>query len=161
MKQTIFVLEDDLHIRELIIYNLDNAGYKTRGFGNGKSFYNALKSAIPDACILDIMLPDVDGIDVLKSLRSDKKTSHIPIIMLTAKTTELDKIIGLEIGADDYVTKPFSVRELTSRIKALFRRIDKLSLIDDDENIISYGPFKIVISPYFTQQFVSAKYSVG
>lgn len=143
MKRTIFVLEDDSHIRELILYNLTQEGYVTHGFGDGTSFYSAIKASIPDACILDIMLPDVDGIDVLKSLRMDKRTANIPIIMLTAKTTELDKIIGLEMGADDYVTKPFSVRELMSRIKSLFRRIDKITSTLSDKNIISSGEFLV------------------
>jgi two-component system alkaline phosphatase synthesis response regulator PhoP len=143
MKRTIFVLEDDSHIRELILYNLKQEGYVTYGFGDGTSFYGAIKDSIPDACILDIMLPDVDGIDVLKSLRMDTRTANIPVIMLTAKTTELDKIIGLEMGADDYVTKPFSVRELISRIKSLFRRIDKITSTLSEKTIINNGEFII------------------
>lgn len=143
MKRTIFVLEDDSHIRELILYNLKQEGYVTHGFGDGASFYSAIKDSIPDAFILDIMLPDVDGIDVLKSLRMDTRTANIPVIMLTAKTTELDKIIGLEMGADDYVTKPFSVRELVSRIKSLFRRIDKITSTLSDKSIITKGDFTV------------------
>jgi two-component system alkaline phosphatase synthesis response regulator PhoP len=143
MKRTIFVLEDDSHIRELIIYNLKQEGYVTHGFGDGASFYSAIKDNVPDACILDIMLPDVDGIDVLKSLRMDRRTANTPVIMLTAKTTELDKIIGLEMGADDYVTKPFSVRELISRIKSLFRRIDKITSTLSDKTIINNGEFMV------------------
>ncbi len=122
MKEIIAIVDDEPDIVELIELNLKKEGFRSKGFNDAKSFYNYLKREIPDILILDLMLPDIDGIEICKYLKSDKKFSDIGIIMLTAKSDEFDKVFGLEIGADDYMTKPFSPRELIARIKALLRR---------------------------------------
>jgi len=123
MKEKILIVEDEKDIAKMLDYNLKKEGFRTLSVNNGE---NALDSAVrehPDLILLDLMLPGIDGIDVCKLLKKETKTSLIPIIMLTAKSQESDKIIGLELGADDYVTKPFSPRELTARIKAVLRRV--------------------------------------
>ena len=120
----IYVVEDDINIQEIETFALGNAGYQVRGFATAKEFLTAMDSVIPDLVLLDIMLPDEDGLSVLKKLRLDRVTKAVPVIMVTAKTTELDKVKGLDMGADDYVTKPFGVMELISRVKALLRRMD-------------------------------------
>jgi DNA-binding response OmpR family regulator len=118
----VYILEDEKDIAELVSINLQKAGFKTKEFLRADRFFNSLKEEIPDLLILDLMLPDMDGLEVCKLLRKSEKYSQLPIIMLTAKAEELDKIIGLELGADDYVTKPFSPRELVARVKAVIRR---------------------------------------
>ncbi|PKM62643.1 MAG: DNA-binding response regulator [Firmicutes bacterium HGW-Firmicutes-21] len=120
----IYCVEDDRGIRELIVYTLQNTGYSALGLENGNELFTALRTALPELILLDIMMPGEDGIKVLKRLRTDASTKRIPVIMLTAKSTEYDKIIGLDSGADDYITKPFGMMELISRIKAVLRRID-------------------------------------
>ncbi len=120
----IYVVEDDINIQEIETFALGNAGYQVRGFATAREFLSAMDSVIPDLVLLDIMLPDEDGLSVLKKLRADRATKTVPVIMVTAKTTELDKVKGLDMGADDYVTKPFGVMELISRVKALLRRMD-------------------------------------
>lgn len=122
MSFTIYVVEDDLNIQEIEKFALKNSGYEVETFENSSDFFSQINNKIPDMVLLDIMLPDMDGISILKKLRENNKTYNLPIIMLTAKTTELDKVKGLDAGADDYITKPFSVIELISRVKALFRR---------------------------------------
>ena len=118
----IYVVEDDINIQEIETFALGNAGYQVRGFATAKEFMAAIDSVIPDLVLLDVMLPDEDGLSVLKKLRADRATKTVPVIMVTAKTTELDKVKGLDTGADDYVTKPFGVMELISRVKAMLRR---------------------------------------
>ncbi len=118
----IFCVEDDVNIRELLEYTLTQSGYDVCGFENAEGFFSAIKSGVPDLVILDIMLPDKDGMDILRELRQVSSTKHLPIIMLTAKSSQLDKIKGLDSGADDYITKPFDIMELISRINALLRR---------------------------------------
>ncbi len=118
----IYILEDDANIREIESFALKNSGYKTEDFAHAAGFWKAVRKKIPALILLDIMLPDEDGIDVLKKLRSNPATKHLPIIMVTAKTAEIDKVKGLDSGADDYITKPFGVMELISRVKALLRR---------------------------------------
>ena len=118
----IYLVEDDHSIRELVLYTLNNYGMEATGFENGEQFRSALKTCTPDLVMLDIMLPGEDGISILKKLRSDKATADLPVMFLTAKSTEYDKVIGLDNGADDYVTKPFGMMELIARIKALLRR---------------------------------------
>ncbi len=118
----IYVVEDDEDINELLVYNLKKEGFEVKPFLNSKEAYNSIKKDYPDLIILDIMLPDIDGLEFCKLLKSERDTEDIPIIMLTAKSTEIDKIVGLELGADDYVTKPFSIRELIARIKAVLKR---------------------------------------
>lgn len=118
---TIYIVEDDHNILEIETYALENAGFTVKGFDHSESFFQAMKTA-PDMILLDIMLPDQDGMSILKTLRKDSKTEHIPIIMVTAKTLEMDTVKALDLGADDYITKPFGVMELISRVKAVLRR---------------------------------------
>ena len=118
----IYLLEDDDNIRNFVIYALSNSGLETRGFDAPSAFWAAVKSQKPDMAILDIMLPEEDGISVMKKLRANAETREMPIMMLTAKSTEYDKVLGLDGGADDYVTKPFGTMEFISRVKALMRR---------------------------------------
>lgn len=122
MNQTIYYTEDDENIRELVIYALKSSGFQAVGFENAKDFFRGMHSVLPDLILLDVMLPDEDGIEILKKLKRDADYKNIPVIMLTAKSAEYDKVIGLDLGADDYVTKPFGVMELVSRIKAVLRR---------------------------------------
>ncbi len=125
MGKNIFIVDDEPDICDLVSLHLEKNGFKTRSFYTALEFLNALKKQIPDLVILDLMLPDLDGLEVCKALRTEIKTANLPIIMLTAKGEEMDKILGLELGADDYVTKPFSPRELVARVKAILRRIHK------------------------------------
>ena len=118
----VFCVEDDANIRELIEYTLISTGFEVKTFENAKAFFRELKSTMPDLILLDIMLPDKDGMEILKMLKSDERTKDIAVILLTAKSERMDKIRGLDSGADDYVTKPFDVLELVSRIKAVLRR---------------------------------------
>lgn len=118
----IYCLEDDRSIRELIIYALKTGGFEAIGFSESRSFYEALDENLPSLILLDIMLPGKDGMEILKSLKSSAKTRNIPVIMLTAKSSEYDKVLGLDSGADDYITKPFGIMELLSRVKAVLRR---------------------------------------
>ena len=118
----IFIVEDDANIREIETIALKNSNYEVKAFENAKDFYKKLEETIPDLVILDVMLPDESGYKILKNLRMNEKTRKIPVIMVTAKTQELDMIRGFDEGADDYIKKPFSVMELISRVKALLRR---------------------------------------
>lgn len=122
-KEKILVVDDEDHIVELISYNLINSGYKVITANNGIDAVRIAKEEKPNLMLLDLMIPGLDGFDVCKSIRNDNETKDISVIMLTAKGEELDKILGLELGADDYITKPFSIRELLARIKAVLRRI--------------------------------------
>lgn len=118
----IFCIEDDSGIRDLMIYALNSAGFEAKGFTCSDSFFNAIQTEKPQLIMLDIMLPGEDGLSILKRLRSQTKTADIPVIMATAKGTEYDKVIGLDLGADDYLAKPFGMMEMISRIKAVLRR---------------------------------------
>ena len=118
----IYLLEDDANIRKFVLYALKSAGLDAKGFELPSEFYKALREAVPSLLLLDIMLPEEDGLSILEKLRSRPETARLPIIMLTAKGTEYDKVIGLDSGADDYIAKPFGTMELISRIKALLRR---------------------------------------
>lgn len=118
----IFCVEDDAGIRDLMIYALNSAGFDAKGFGDGSSFFDVLKTETPQLIMLDIMLPGTDGISILKQLRSNTATKSIPVIMASAKGTEYDKVIGLDLGADDYLAKPFGMMEMVSRVKAVLRR---------------------------------------
>jgi len=122
MQQKILVVEDEVHIIELLKYNIELAGYQMIYADNGKEGINLCVEQHPDLVILDLMLPDIDGFDVCKILKKDERTKDIPVIMLTARGEEVDKVLGLELGADDYITKPFSIRELMARIKVVLRR---------------------------------------
>lgn len=118
----IFCVEDDSGIRDLMIYTLNAAGFEAVGFGDDAAFWEAMKQQRPELILLDIMLPGEDGISILKSLRSQIVTKDIPVIMATAKGTEYDKVTGLDLGADDYLSKPFGMMEMVSRVKAVLRR---------------------------------------
>ena len=135
----IYVLEDDESVRELEAYALTGSGYEVAGFGDPKSFYNALEKRKPDLVVIDVMLPQEDGLTVTKKLRSDPGYSDLPIVMVTAKDSEMDYVRGLECGADDYIAKPFSVMIFLSRIKALLRRTqDK-----DERKFYKYGSISV------------------
>lgn len=131
----IYILEDDLNIQEIEAYALKNSGYQTECFGCAKEFYKRISEKIPRLVLLDIMLPDADGLDVLRRLRTTPETRKLPIILVTAKTSEIDKVKGLDVGADDYITKPFGIMELISRVKALLRR----SAYAEEEKFLSLG----------------------
>lgn len=139
--QKIFIVEDDENIRELVAYALSSAGFEADGFETGARLYEALERETPELILLDIMLPGVDGVTILRELRSSPATSGIPVIMLTAKSSEYDKIKGLDSGADDYVTKPFGVMELLSRVKAVLRRTG------GEKNAESYSCGGITLDP--------------
>lgn len=132
---SIYIVEDDVNIREIERYALKNSGYAVEEFENGGDFFKRLDKAVPSLVLLDIMLPNEDGLDILTKIRANKSTAKIPIIMVTAKTNELDKVKGLDLGADDYITKPFGVMELVSRVKALLRRTQH----DAEESQMSQG----------------------
>ncbi len=136
---TIYVVEDDVNIREIERYALKNSGYEVEEFESGAEFFKRLKERIPTLILLDIMLPDEDGLNILSKLRADKNTAKIPVMMVTAKASEMDKVKGLDTGADDYITKPFGVMELISRVKALLRRTSS----SQDEALLQYGDIVI------------------
>ncbi len=140
-KELIFAVEDESHIQQLIKYNLETNGYKVLTFESGEALLNECKTTVPDLFILDIMLPGIDGLEVCRQLRQNTRTKNIPIIMLTAKSEEFDKVLGLELGADDYITKPFSVRELVARVKAMFRRVN--NQIPQESEVIQHGDITI------------------
>lgn len=131
----IYIVEDDKNIREIESFALKNSGYSVSDFECAKDFYRQIAEKVPDCVLLDIMLPDEDGLEVVRKLRSMPDTKKVPIIMVTAKTTEIDKVKGLDMGADDYITKPFGVMELISRVKALLRR----SMNMEEEKFLSTG----------------------
>lgn len=142
----IYIVEDDQNIREIESFALKNSGYQVEDFSNAKQFYRAVKEKKPDGILLDIMLPDEDGMEILQKLRKNPETKRLPIIMVTAKSTELDRVKGLDLGADDYIVKPFGVMELISRVKALLRRsmgaeqekilkVDEI-LLDDERHLV-------------------------
>lgn len=147
---TIFIVEDDINIREIERYALKNSGYEVEEFESGAELFARLEKVIPSLILLDIMLPNEDGLDILGKLRANKATAELPIIMVTAKASELDKVKGLDQGADDYITKPFGVMELISRVKALLRRTQAVVreesqiqhgdiLIDNDKHAVFLG----------------------
>jgi len=143
MKETILIVEDEKDIVKMLDYNLKKEGFKTLSTHDGEDALDLAIKDQPDLIILDLMLPGIDGLEVCKTLKKENKTASIPIIMLTAKSQETDKIVGLELGADDYVTKPFSPRELIARIKAVLRRAkDK----DNFKEILKMGDLMIDLS---------------
>lgn len=131
----IYIVEDDINIREIEAFSLKNSGYQIKDFGCAADFFAKMQEKLPNLIILDVMLPDEDGLSIVKKLRSNSESRKIPVIMVTAKTTELDKVKGLDMGADDYLTKPFGVMELISRVKALLRRCEGM----EDEKFYSVG----------------------
>ncbi|MDD6490324.1 MAG: response regulator transcription factor [Clostridia bacterium] len=135
----IYIAEDDENIREIECYALKNSGYETEGFCDGAELMDALSQNIPDLVILDIMMPGEDGLSILKKIRNSDNLKNIPVMMITAKTTEMDKVKGLDTGADDYITKPFGVMEFVSRVRALLRRTSR----QESENTLEYKNIKI------------------
>ena len=131
----IYIVEDDTDIRELESYAMKSSGYEVQSFGESKSFFKACTAEIPQLVILDVMLPDFDGLSVLEKMRRDAVTKNVPVILVTAKGSEMDKVKGLDMGADDYITKPFSVLELISRVRAILRRCS----VDDRQDVIKLG----------------------
>lgn len=159
----IYCVEDEASIRELVVYTLHATGYEARGFADGKAFWAALEQELPELILLDIMLPGEDGLQILKRIRTNSRTADLPVIMVTAKGTEFDKVIGLDSGADDYIAKPFGMMELVSRVKALLRRTQKTSaaatlacgnlvlnhdmhrvLVDGQEVALTYKEFELL-----------------
>ena len=132
----IYLLEDDESIRKLVVYALESQGYDAEGFGLPSLFWAAMRRSVPSLIILDVMLPEEDGISILKKLRRDNSTSGIPVVMLTAKNTEFDRVEGLDAGADDYISKPFGMMELIARIRAVLRRSQTASGIKE----YTFGP---------------------
>ena len=147
----IFCVDDDNTIREIEVYTLLQTGFEAKGFSDGEALFEALKTDTPDLIVLDIMLPGKDGMEILKEIRSNPETERIPVIMATAKGTEIDKIQGLDKGADDYLVKPFGTMEMVSRIKAVLRRckreentsdtltIGNIMLKDDEHKVMVNG----------------------
>lgn len=133
MSKLISVIDDDPDVLEIVSFHLREAGFNVNEFADAGSFLKFLKTRIPDVIILDLKLPDADGFEICKSLKKDKKFSHVPIIMLTGRGEEVDKVLGLELGADDYITKPFSAREFTARVKVVLRRKEQKSEINEIE----------------------------
>ena len=131
----VLIVDDEEHIRELIKFNLKKEGYDTEVAVNGTEALKIIRENKFDLILLDLMLPEIDGLEVCKEIRRNEETSDIPVMMITAKGEEFDKVLGLELGADDYITKPFSIRELMARVKALLRR----SNVKKEENIIKFG----------------------
>ncbi|MCY6959450.1 response regulator transcription factor [Clostridium brassicae] len=138
-RDKILIVDDEIHIQELIKFNLENNGYEVLCASDGIEALKTAKKYMPQLILLDVMLPGMDGYDVCKEIRKDNTISNIPIIMITAKGEELDKILGLELGADDYIIKPFSIRELVARVKAVLRRT-RIQYID---NVYCFGNVSI------------------
>lgn len=140
MTNKVFIVEDEPDLRDTLKYNFENEGFLVESFANGESFIDFIEKKKPNLVVLDLMLPGLSGLDVCRELRSKDKYDDISIIMLTAKSEEIDRIVGFELGADDYVTKPFSVRELILRVKVLLKkRADNSS----DEQILEFGPISM------------------
>jgi two-component system alkaline phosphatase synthesis response regulator PhoP len=137
----IYYVEDDDNIRELVVYTLTKMNLPARGFSDGAAFDAAAALEMPDLVLLDIMLPNEDGMSILKRLRADKKTRDIPVIMVTAKGAEFDKVMGLDSGADDYITKPFGMAELAARVRARLRRVNQTA--EAGRHVHEFGRLKL------------------
>lgn len=152
----IYVVEDDLSILKLIEYALRTKDYKVVGFEKGSDFFNKLEEELPNLILLDIMLPDIDGIEILRKLKKSPRTSSIPVMMITAKDSEIDTVTALDMGADDYMKKPFSVLEFLSRVNVLSRRIK-----ETEEDVLEYGGIKIDLlgrNVYIDNELISLTY---
>lgn len=136
----IYFVEDDLNIRDLVVYTLGSTGFTARGFADYQEFREAMAQLLPEMILLDIMLPGVDGIQILRRIRANPETEGIPVIMVTAKGAEFDKVKSLDLGADDYITKPFGMMELVSRVRAVLRRVARpADPAAEDEEILTIG----------------------
>lgn len=142
----IFCVEDDAGIRDLMIYTLNASGFQALGFGSAKELYAALADSVPELVMLDIMLPGEDGISILKRLKADPRTADVPVIMATAKGNEYDKVIGLDLGADDYLAKPFGMMEMASRVRAVLRRSGRSS--EKKTQLICIGGLEMNLSEH-------------
>ena len=140
MTHKLFIVEDEPDLRDTLIYNFENEGFKVKAFSSGESFLDILQKNKPNLVILDLMLPGLSGLDICRELRSNDNYAGIGVVMLTAKSGEVDRIVGFELGADDYVTKPFSVRELILRVKVLLKKSTENSA---NEQILEYGPISM------------------
>ena len=136
----IYLVEDDDSIRELVLYTLHTTGFEAEGFRNAADFWQALEKELPQLVLLDIMLPDEDGLHILKRLRAGAETADLPVMMLTAKSSEYDRVVGLDSGADDYMPKPFGMMELVSRVRALLRRAAKPAA---EDKLFTAGPLAV------------------
>ena len=146
MTNKVFIVEDEPDLRDTLEYNFENEGFQVESFANGESFIDFIEKKKPNLVVLDLMLPGLSGIDVCRELRSKDKYDDISVIMLTAKSEEIDRIVGFELGADDYVTKPFSVRELILRVKAVLKRGERKS--DNMEVQRQFGELKIDVDSH-------------
>ncbi len=155
----IYLVEDDSNIRELVIYTLNSTGIEAEGFERPSDFWDAIKKAVPALVILDVMLPEESGIDILQKLRSNVRTEKLPIILATAKTSEYDRINGLESGADDYISKPFSMMELVARVKALLRRAEYTSPVETEYQIgcLYVSPVRHVVKVHDKEVLLTLK----
>ena len=147
----IYIVEDDAEIRELEVYALKSSGFESKSFDSGKNLDEEIKVQVPDLFILDIMLPGEDGLSILKRLRAQENTKNVPIIMITAKSSELDKVKGLDLGADDYIAKPFGILEFVSRVRALLRRSGNMKSEESvkitlGEIVLDSGPREVLVS---------------
>ena len=138
VNKLIYLVEDDENIRELVTYTLNSQGLEAEGFARPSDFWDAISMAVPSLVLLDIMLPEEDGLSILKKLRTSRDTKKLPVIMLTAKVEDVDKIQGLSLGADDYITKPFNPLELVARVKAQLRRYKKYNPSQENVNVIDF-----------------------
>ena len=141
----IYLVEDDSNIRELVVYTLNSMGMPCEGFAYPSEFWKRMKAEIPQLVLLDIMLPEQDGLSILKQIKSDAKTADVPVIMLTAKGSEMDKVKGFEMGADDYIAKPFGVMELAARVKARMRKVEAKGLQEYTVGCLYVCPKKHVV----------------
>ena len=144
-EKLITIVDDEEDIVKLVSHHLKREGFKVKEFHNGRDFLSYIESAVPDLAVLDIMLPGIDGLEICRILKNKTRTSSVPIIMLTAKATEADVVVGLELGADDYIVKPFSPRELVARVKTVLRRP---GVQDSADKVIKIGPLSIDTEKY-------------
>lgn len=144
-EKLITIVEDEEDIVKLVSHHLKREGFKVKEFHNGRDFLSYIESVVPDLAVLDIMLPGIDGLEICRILKNKSTTASVPIIMLTAKASEADVVVGLELGADDYIVKPFSPRELVARVKTVLRRTGTK---ESEDNIIKIGPLTINTEKY-------------
>lgn len=143
----IYLVEDDESIRNMMMYTLEASGFEVKGFENGKSYFQAMLMNHPDLVMLDIMLPDMDGIEILKKMKKDPEMKDIPVIMASAKGTEYEKVIGLDLGADDYLAKPFGMMEMVSRVKAVLRRTKP----DPEQMVLQAGDLELDLGAHIVK----------
>jgi two-component system, OmpR family, alkaline phosphatase synthesis response regulator PhoP len=148
IRYRVLIVEDDADIRELIRYNLAQEGFIVEEAPDGAQALDKVKRRVPDLMVLDLMLPGMPGLQVCRQMRAERETAHLPILIVTAKGTEVDKVLGLEMGADDYVVKPFSPRELVARVKALLRRANPLSEPDSGGGAFEKGRLRMDFGTY-------------